>query len=336
MFRGTSVHDESCSERASERANEPAAKPKARYGRRVTGEHVLETSHGKPVLVRGNRIVPAAWMLLSAGVVAAGVWSACSEDVFGGAWFTRIWCSALLLCFGLLGLFLAVTTIRTRVKVFPDRLEATMNLGRTRTIRPGELAHFRASGKGNDVLSAATARGRRRFQSNRFHRHYDALNDWLDQNGGEPWAQHQAFFSKLTHQTKPKPVRNAISMLTIVAFYLFTLAMFPGLFVMDAYDRAHRERVTCTVTAAEAVTLSSRSAKGAGASYAGVGFDTSDCGRMVYSKTISFGNQDAFARRYDRALGPYAFTVGGASFWVREHASWVPLAPEVYGVSEPG
>ena len=307
----------------------------ARYGRRVAGEHVLEASHGKPVLVSGNRMVPVAWMLLSAGVVAAGLWLACSQDVFGGAWFTRVWCSALLLFFGLLGLFLAVTTVRTRVKVFPDRLEATMNLGRTRTIRPGELAHFRASGKGNDVLSAATARGRRGFQSNRFHRHYDALNDWLDQNGGEPWAQHQAFFSKLTHQTKPKPVRNAISMLTIVAFYLFTLAIFPGLFVMNAYDSAHRERVTCTVTSAEAVTLSSRSAKGVGASYAGVGFDTSDCGRLTYSKTISFGNQDAFARRYDRALGAYAFTVGGASYWVRQHAPWVPLAPEVYGVSEP-
>ncbi|MCS6579525.1 MULTISPECIES: hypothetical protein [Curtobacterium] len=302
----------------------------------MAGERELKKSHGRPVLVQGNRVVPVAWRLLSAGVVAAGLWLACSQDVFGGAWFTRVWCSALLLFFGLLGLMLAVSTIRTRVKVFPDRLEATVNFRGTRTIRPGELARFRASGKGNDVVSAATARGRRGFRSNRFHRHYDVLNDWLDRNGGEPWVEHQAFFIKLTHQTKPQPIRNALSMLTIVAFHLFTLAMFPGLFVMNAYDSAHRERVTCTATSAEAVTLSSRSAKGVGASYAGVGFDAPDCGRLTYSKTISFGNQDAFARRYDRAPGEYAFTVGGASFWVREHAPWVPLAPEVYGVSEPG
>lgn len=292
-------------------------------------------AEARPVLIHGNRVAPLAWMLLSAGVVTAGVWLACTNDVFGGAWFTRIWSSALLLFFGVLGVVLSVSTIRTRAKVFPDRIEATINLGRTNTIRAGELAHFRASGKGNDVISASTPRGRRGFQSNRFHRHYEVLSDWLDRNGGEPWVKHQQFFARLTHQTKTRPVRNAISMLGIVAFYLMTLAMFPGLFVLNAYDGTHRERVTCTVTSAEAVTLSSRSSKGIGASYAGVGFDTSDCGRMTYSRTISFDNHEAFARRYNGAPGPYAFTVGGGSFWVRAHVPWMRLGPQEYDVSKP-
>ncbi|KQR27402.1 hypothetical protein ASF75_12360 [Curtobacterium sp. Leaf154] len=68
----------------------------------MAGERELKKSHGRPVLVQGNRVVPVAWRLLSAGVVAAGPWLACSQDVFGGAWFTRVWCSALLLFFGLL------------------------------------------------------------------------------------------------------------------------------------------------------------------------------------------------------------------------------------------
>jgi len=280
-------------------------------------------------------VTPLAWMLLSSGLVAAGVWLACSEDVFGGAWFTHVCSSGLLLVVGLLGLLLAVSTIRTRVRVFPDRLEATVALGRTRTIHPGELARFRASGTGNDVVSAWTARGRTGFQTNRFHRHHNALEDWLDRNGGEPWAEHRAFSEKLTRRTKRKPVADTVSMLVIVAFFVTIIAICPGLFVLVAYDDAHQEQVTCTITAAEAITVSNRSAKGIGSSHPAVGIDSSDCGRLTFSRGIDDENQERTARAYDRAPGPYTFTVGAGSFWVRQHAPWARLGPTVYAISTP-
>ncbi|MEK6312419.1 MAG: hypothetical protein V4755_17130, partial [Curtobacterium sp.] len=96
-----------------------------------------EARGGHSVTVRGNRSTPAAWAVLGAGVVAAGVWTACSPGVFGSARFTQVWTSGLLLVVGALTVYLAVGTLRTRVEVFPDRLEATRGLRRTQVIGPG-------------------------------------------------------------------------------------------------------------------------------------------------------------------------------------------------------
>ncbi len=62
------------------------------------------------------------------------------------------------------------------------------------------------------------------------------------------------FFDKLTVDREPRRVRNVLFTLFSVAFFLTTLSVFPGLPVMIAYDDAHQEQVTCTITSARAVT----------------------------------------------------------------------------------
>ncbi len=287
----------------------------------------------RPVTVRGKRTTPVAWTALGTGVVAAGLWLACSPEVFGAVRATREWTSGLLLLVGAFTLFLSVGSLRTRVEVFPDRLEVTRGFRRTQVISPGELVHFRASGKGNTVISAATARGRG-FTTNRFHLHHDALTDWLDQNTGDEWTAFRTFFGKLTVQEHPAPVRDLLSMLLIVGVFLATLLTFPGLSVANAYDAAHQEQVTCTVTAAEAVTVSSRSVRGIGSSRAGVGIETSDCGRLTLTHGVSNDDRDDIARALNRSKGPHSFTVGGGSFWWREHTPFSVPAPTVYSIDD--
>ncbi len=283
--------------------------------------------------VRGNRFTPASWAALGAGVVAAGAWTACNPEVFGSARFTQAWTSGLLLVVGALTVSLAVGTLRTRVEVFPDRLEATRGLRRTQVIGPGELVAFRASGKGNTVISAATAR-RRGFSTNRFHRHHDALVEWLDRNTGEEWTAFRDFFGKLTVQRDRAPVRESLSILLVVGVFLATLLTFPGLFIGNAYDAAHREQVTCTVTAAEAITVSSRSTRGIGSSRAGVGVETSDCGRLTMTRGVTGDSRDDIARELNRTKGPHTFTVGGGSFWLRKHTHVTIPAPTVYSIDD--
>ncbi|KTR03008.1 hypothetical protein NS184_14530 [Curtobacterium luteum] len=287
----------------------------------------------RPVTVRGSRFTPSAWTALGAGVVAAGLWTACSPEVFGAARFTQVWTSGLLLVVGALTVYLAVGTLRTRVEVFPDRLESTRGLRRTQVIGPGELVTFRASGKGNTVISAATAR-RRGFSTNRFHHHHDALVDWLDRNTGEEWTAFREFFGKLTVQQHRAPLRESLSTLLIVGVFLATLLTFPGLFIGNAYDAAHREQVTCTVTAAEAITVSSRSTRGIGSSRAGVGVETSDCGRLTMTRGVTSDDRDGIARELNRTKGPHVFTVGGGSFWLRKNTPITVPSPTVYSIDD--
>lgn len=84
-------------------------------------------------------------------------------------------------------------------------------------------------------------------------------------------ASRSSFFGKLTVQHDRAPIRESLSTLLLVGVFLATLLTFPGLLIGGAYDAAHRERVTCSVSAAEAITVSSRSSRGVGSSRAGVG-----------------------------------------------------------------
>ncbi|MCJ1712888.1 hypothetical protein [Curtobacterium sp. VKM Ac-2922] len=284
--------------------------------------------------VRSSRVAPIAWTMLSAGVVAFGFWLASTGAVFGDAVFTRVWTSGLALILGGLALLFSVAALRSRVTVFPDRLEAVNGIGRKRVIGPGELARFRASGKGNDVISGSTFRGRG-FTSNRFHRNYAALEEWLDLNAGAPWVEFKEFFGKLTVRKGPQPVKDVFTTLLAVGFFIITLLMLPGLWVISAYDDAHEEQVTCSVTAAEAITVSSTSSKGIGSSRPGVGIETSNCGRLTLTRGVYDDNRDDIAQSLNHSKGSHVFTVGGGTFWLRENMSWFTFVPSptVYNVS---
>ncbi|MFJ3027985.1 hypothetical protein ACIPEQ_04005 [Curtobacterium sp. NPDC087080] len=295
------------------------------------GEAARVADDVRPVTVRGSVVAPIAWTALCTGVLAVGIWLASTRAVFGGDWFTHVWTSGLLLAFGVLGLDMSVGSIRNRIRVFPDRLEVVPYLRRTRTISSGELVEFSASGTGNTTIRGRTARGRG-FSTDRFHRNHDALVRWLEQNATEPWTEFTAFFGKLTADRKPRRVRNVLFTLFSVAFFVTTLSTFPGLFVMVAYDDAHQEQVTCTITSARAVTVSNRSVKGVGSSHPAVSLETTDCGHLTLTRGIYADNRDAVARRYDRAPGPYRLTVGGGSFWLRQHASVPVPEPTVYSI----
>ncbi|WP_146236305.1 hypothetical protein [Curtobacterium sp. MCBD17_023] len=303
----------------------------------MTGEATSVVRGERPVTVRGSMITPIAWTALSAGVFAMGLWLAWSRDVFGAAVSTRVWTSGMLLLVGTLALVLSVSALFAGVRVFPDRLEVTRGIFRTQVIRPGELVHFRASGKGNTVISGVTARGRG-FTTDRYHRHHDVLVGWLEQNAAEPWAEFSDFFSKLTVQTRPRPVYRLFTMVLIVGFFIVSLLMFPGLWVAVAYDDAHKQQVTCTITAAEAVTVSNRSTRGIGSSHPAVAIDTSECGPLTLSRGVDSENQDAVARTLNRTEGPHVFTVGGGSFWFRTHTPWLRFvpAPTIYSVDGVG
>ena len=304
------------------------------YGCLVVGEATRAVDAVRPVTVRGSVIAPIAWTALCAGVVALGIWLASTRAVFGGAWFTQLWTSGLLLALGGFGLYLGVGSIRNRIRVFPDRLEVVPHMRRTLTIAPGELVQFSASGTGNTTIRGRTARGRG-FSTDRFHRHHDVLVHWLEQNATEPWEEFTGFFRKLTVDRQPRRWRNLLFTLTSVGFFTTTLAMFPGLPVMIAYDDAHKEQVTCTITSAQGITVSNRSVKGIGSSHPAVSLETTDCGHLTLSRGVYSDNRDAVARRYDRAPGPYRLTVGGGGFWLWQHASVPVLEPTVYSVDEP-
>lgn len=276
-------------------------------------------------------MAPVAWAALSLGVLTAGCWFAGTDDVFGHAVFTHVWTSALLLLVGALGLLASVASLRTRVRVHPDRLAVTRGLRRTRTVRPGELVRIAPSGKGNDRFSGATARGRG-FTSDRFHRHHDALADWLARHASEPWTAYSELLGQLTHREKPASIRHALSMLSFVALFVVMLLMAPGLSIIVAYDDVHQEEVTCTITSARTVTGSTRSLRGIGSSYPAVAAETSDCGPLTLRQGVHQGNQDALARALDGAPGPHRVTVGAASLWIRDNVPWSLLAPTVYGI----
>lgn len=256
--------------------------------------------------------------------------------VFGHATFSRVWTSGVLLVVGALGMFGSISALRTRIEVFPDRLRVVRGLSRARVIHPNELQRFFAKGKGNVVIHERTAR-RRGFTTNRFHRGYENLVAWLEQNASEPWAEFTDFFGKLTVRKQPQPVRDVLSMLLVVGFVITTLLMFPGLWLGISYDDAHKEQVVCTITAAEPITISTRSTRGIGSSHAGVRIETPDCGRLTFDKGVFWDNRDAIARRYDRSPGPYTLTVGGGSFWFRENTPWLwPVpSPTVYSIDGP-
>ncbi|MGW8431723.1 hypothetical protein ACWGJ9_11570 [Curtobacterium citreum] len=259
---------------------------------------------------------------------------ALTDKVYGDADFTHVWTTAVVFLLGGLALLFSVATLRSRVVVFPDRLEAVNGIGRKYVISAGELARFTASGKGNEIIRGSTFRGRR-FTSNRFYRNYAVLEDWLDRNGGEPWREFKTFFGKLTVRQQPRPVRDALTVLFLVGFFLCTLLMVPGLWVVNAYDNAHKEQVTCTVTAAEGITVSSRSARGVGSSRPGVGIETSDCGRLTFTRGVTSDTNDNIAQALNHSKGPREFTVGGGTFWLRQNVSWFTFvpAPTVYEVS---
>ena len=143
-----------------------------------------------------------------------------------------------------------------------------------------------------------------------------------------------SFFGKLTAQHDRAPIRESLSTLLLVGVFLATLLTFPGLLIGGAYDAARRERVTCSVSAAEAITVSSRSSRGVGSSRAGVGVETSDCGRLTMTRGVTSDNGDGIARALNRTKGPHTFTVGGGSFWLRRNTPVTVPSPTVHSIDD--
>jgi hypothetical protein len=282
----------------------------------------------EPVTVRGAVWKPVAWTIAAAAVTVLGIRMAFAVEFYGDAVFTRVAASAFTIGIGFAAVVLGILRLRTRVRVFPDRLEAVVGLGRKDVVLPGDVVVIRPTGAGHV--------GRRRgFIANRFDRHYDVLADWLHDNAAEPWASYQDLLGKLTHLTRPRVAYNMVTGVFAFVVLVPSLALLPALVSLGAYDDAHIRTTSCTVESASGGTVSNRSSRGIGSSHSAVFFETSDCGRLTFDRGISYDNRDEIARRYDEAPGTYTFEVGAASFWIREHMPGLRLSPEVYSVSAP-
>ena len=275
------------------------------------------------------------WTIAAAAVTVLGVRMAFAAEFYGDAAFTRVAASAFTIGFGFGAVVLGIQRLRTRVRVFPHRLEATVGLGRKDVVLPGDVVVIRPTGSGHVGIRGVTGRRRRGFIANRFDRHYDGLADWLRDNATEPWASYEDLLGKLTHVTHPRVVHDTVTGIFAFVVLLPSLALLPALGSLSAYDDAHIRTAPCTVESASGGTVSSRSLRGVGSSRPVVFFETSDCGRLTFDRGIGRDNRDEIARRYDEAPGTYTFEVGAASFWIREHASWLRLSPEVHSVSAP-
>jgi hypothetical protein len=272
------------------------------------------------------------WTLAAAAVTALGIRIAVATAFFGDAHLTRFAVSAVTVVIGAGAVLLGIRALRSRVRVFPDRLEATFGLGRRHVILPGEITSIEPLWSGHVGVRGVTEGGRKSFVVRRFDRHYEDLADWLGVNATGPWTAYQDLLGKLTHQERPRVVRDALSSLALIVFLGPALALLPALLSLTAYDDAHHQDLTCSVTSAEGVTVSSRSTRGIGSSRPAVAFVTNDCGRMTLKRGVDGDSRDDIARRYDRAPGEYVFEVGSGSLWLRQHVSWLRISPEVYVV----
>jgi hypothetical protein len=288
-----------------------------------------------PFTVRGAIWKPAAWTIAAVAVTWLGVRMSFATEFYGDAVFTRVTASAFTIGIGFGAVVLGIRRLRTRVRVFPDRLEATVGLGRKDVVRPGDVVLIRPTRAGHVGLRGVTGRRRRGFIANRFDRHYDGLADWLRDNATEPWKSYEDLLGKLTHLTRPRVVHGTVTWVLVFAFLVPGLAMLPALGSLSAYDDAHTRTTPCRVESAAGGTVSTRSPRGIGTSRPVVFFETSDCGRLTFDRGIGYDDRDEIARRYDEAPGTYTFTVGAGSFWIRERLSWLRLSPEVYSVSAP-
>jgi len=289
----------------------------------------------EPVTVRGAVWKPVAWTIAAAAVMVLGVRMAFAVEFYGDAVFTRVAASAFTIGMGFGAVVLGILRLRTRVRVFPDRLEAVVGLGRKDVVMPGDVVVIRPTGAGHVGIGGVTGRRRRGFIANRFDRHYDVLADWLHDNAAEPWASYQDLLGKLTHLTRPRVAYDMVTGVFAFVVLVPSLALLPALVSLGAYDDAHIRTTSCTVESAAGGTVSNRSSRGIGSSHSAVFFETSDCGQLTFDRGISYDNRDEIARRYDEAPGPYTFKVGAASFWIREHMPSVPFSPEVYSIGSP-
>jgi hypothetical protein len=289
----------------------------------------------EPVTVRGAVWKPVAWTIASAAITVLGMRMAVAAEFYGDAVFTRVTSSAFTIGVGFGAVILGILRLRTRVRVFPDRLEAIVGLGRKDVVLPGDVVVIRPTGAGHVGIRGVTGRRRRGFIANRFDRHYDVLADWLHDNATEPWTSYQDLLGKLTHLTRPRVVHDMVTGVLAFVVLLPSLALLPALVSLTAYDDAHIITTSCTVESASGGTVSTRSLRGIGSSRSAVFFEASDCGRLTFDRGISDKNRDEIARRYDEAPGTYTFKVGAASFWIRKNMSWLRLSPEVYSVSAP-
>jgi len=289
----------------------------------------------EPVTVRGAAWKPVAWTTAAAAVTVLGVRMAFAVEFYGDAVFTRVTASAFTIGIGFGAVVLGVQRLRTRVRVFSDHLEAVVGLRRKDVVLPGDVVVIRPTGAGHVGIGGVTGRRRSGFIANRFDRHYDVLADWLHENAPEPWASYEDLLGKLTHLTRPRVVHDMVTWILFFGLLVPGLALLPALVSLIAYDDAHIRTTSCTVESAAGGTVSTRSLRGIGTSHPVVFFETSDCGQLTFDRGIDHGNRDEIARRYDEAPGTYTFEVGAASFWIREHMSWLRLSPEVYSVSAP-
>ncbi|PYY33206.1 MULTISPECIES: hypothetical protein [unclassified Curtobacterium] len=299
------------------------------------GEYMYRARHERPTrptaTVRRSPWGAAALTSAAAGITALGVRILSATAFYGDADLVRIGTGSFTVVLGIGLVLLGVRSLRSRVRVFPDRLEARSGFAPTHVVRPGEIVRIEPRLSGHVGVSGVTD-GQGSFLAGRFDRHYDVLADWLSMNATRPWAEYQDLLGKLTHQTRPRVVRGTLTGLLLFVVMVPALELFPALLSLSAYDDAHPQDRTCSVTSAEGSTISSRSTRGIGSSHPAVTFTTRDCGPLVMRDGVDSDSRDVIARRYDRAPGEYTFTLGGGSLWLQEHLPWFPVQPGVDAV----
>lgn len=119
-----------------------------------------ESGEGRtaPLTVRGAIWKPLMWTIAAAAVTVLGVRMASAAEFYGDAAFTRVAASAFTIGFGFGATVLGIQRLRTRVRVFPDRLEATVGLGRKDVVLPGDVVVIRPTGSGHVGIRGVTGR----------------------------------------------------------------------------------------------------------------------------------------------------------------------------------
>jgi len=112
-----------------------------------------------------------------------------------------------------------------------------------------------------------------------------------------------------------------------------TVVLVPVLFMgcligLGWYDKAHPVTVQCTLTSAEAITITS-SSRTVHTSSAAVVIETKPCGRMLIKRGIGFDNNKAVAAKL-KPGATYAIEVGSGTYNMREFLGALKMRPEVF------
>jgi len=100
--------------------------------------------------------------------------------------------------------------------------------------------------------------------------------------------------------------------------------------VLRSYDDAHRVRLVCVVSSAEASTGSSRSAKGAGASTPQVVIESREGGKFVLREGVTKDNSRDVASSFKSGTR-YDLEVGDGSLTLRSLLRVFGASPELLG-----